>query len=301
VIAGLSVLTLLLVTGGTFAGFKLIDSYDSVSSPMSRPTVRKSEAPIPVLPDPTVTVTATPVPDLVRLRQNKLYTAGKVPTVACKEPSIKPTSQSSVLKYYNALLPCLNRAWQPLVTKAGYEFRAPKIVLQSKQSTKPCERQNKDVTGYYCDTSEALSIPWQSVVKNHKSDPQGARTWMMTSFASLYGHHVQELTHILPATLSRQGWAKTEPEKLEWNRRRQLQAICLASAFLGANKEPLGLTGSRLELWEYQMKNSGDDNEPKEPRTHGSRKSNWLWTSAAFKSANPASCNTYTASATKVS
>ncbi|MFG1814508.1 neutral zinc metallopeptidase [Kribbella sp. NPDC049174] len=300
VIAGLSVLTLLLITGGTFAGFKLIDSYGSVDSPMSRPTVRKSEAPLPVPADPTVTVTVTPVPDLVRLRQNKLYTAGKVPSVTCKEPSIKPTSQSAILRYYNALLPCLNKAWAPVVRKAGYDFRPPKIVLQSNQApTSSCSGEAE--TAYYCSGDESININWKNDLSNYNEDKLAARVWMMDTLAHEYGHHVQEMTEIITASFSRQGWAKTKDEKLEWSRRRELQASCLAAVFLGANKQSLGLTGAKQELWEWQVQHSGDEYNPKKVRDHGSRKNHWVWGGPAFKSASPASCNTFAAPASKVS
>ncbi|MGW1346547.1 neutral zinc metallopeptidase [Kribbella sp. NPDC002412] len=300
VIAGLSALTLVLLTGGTVAGFQLINSYDSVDSPMARPSVKKTEAPLPVPADPTVTVTVTPVPDLDRLRKNKLYTVGKVASVNCKEPAVKPNTQSAILNYYKALLPCLNKAWEPVVTKAGYEFVPPKIVLQSKQApASTCTGEAE--TAYYCPADHAIAIDWQDDLKNYKEDPLAARVWMMDTMAHEYGHHVQELTHILNAAWSRKGWAKTQAEKLEWSRRTELQATCLGALFLGANKKSMGLSGEKLEMWEWQTQHSGDEYNPKKVRDHGSRKNQWLWASPAFKSTATASCNTYTAAAKKVS
>ncbi|MEV0803433.1 neutral zinc metallopeptidase [Kribbella sp. NPDC050281] len=298
IIVTLSVLVVIMLTGATIGGFKLIDSYDNpVANPLARPSVKNTEPPLPVPPDPTVTVTAPVVPDLVRLQKNEIYKAGKVASVACKEPAIKPNSQSAILKYYRAVLPCLNRAWEPLIKKAGYEFEAPGLVLQSKQGQTPCE---KDIGAmFYCDSGVAISINWQLDLENYQEDPLATRVWMLESIASMYGHHVQNMTQMLTADLSRQGWAKTESEKLEWGRRRQLQASCLGAAFLGANKKSLGLTGAKLDSWEDQVKQIGQD--PKEARTHGSPKNNWFWAGPAFKSADPASCNTFTAPAGKVS
>jgi predicted metalloprotease len=300
VIAGLSAFALLLVTGGTIAGFKLINSYDSVDSPMARPTVKKSREPLPIPADPTVTVTVQPVPDLERLRENKLYAAGKIAAVNCKEPAIRPNSQSAILNYYKALLPCLNKAWAPVVKKAGYEFSPPKVVLQSKQvAASTCTGDAE--TAYYCPADHAIAIDWQDDLKNYKEDPLGARVWMMDTMAHEYGHHVQELTHILNAAWSRKGWAKTQAEKLEWSRRTELQATCLGALFLGANKKSMGFTGEKLEMWEWQTQHSGDEYNPKKIPDHGSRKNQWLWAGPAFKSTNLASCNTYTASAKRVS
>jgi predicted metalloprotease len=298
VIAGLSALVLIILTGATVAGFKLINSYDTtVDNPLTQPSVKKSEAPIPTPPDPTVTVTVPPVPDLVRLQKNKIYTVGMVASVNCKEPSIRPTSQSAILKYYQALLPCLNNAWAPLVKRAGYDFRTPRLVLQSKQAKTACQQEKGGM--FYCDSGLAISVNWQQDLANYKAEPLAARMWMLEAISAVYGHHVQNMTQMLTAELSRQGWAKTEAEKLEWNRRRQLQAGCLGAAFLGANKKSLGLTGAKVDAWEEQVKQIGEDS--KEARTQGSSKNNWLWASAGFKSTSPGSCNTFLAPAKKVS
>ena len=298
VIAGLSVLVVLMLTAATIVGFKLIDSYgNTYDNPMARPSVKKSEAPLLTPPDPTVTVTVPSVPDLVRLQKNELYRAGTVASVSCKEPAIKPNSQSAILKYYQAVLPCLNKAWAPLVTKAGYDFKPPGLVLQSKRGKTSCDKETDGM--FYCDSGVAISINWKQDLANYKVDPLATRMWMLYAISAVYGHHVQNMTQMLTAELSRQGWAKTEAEKLQWMRRRQLQAGCLGAAFLGANKNTLGLTGAKFESWEQQVKQVGED--AKEAREHGSSKNNWLWSSAGFKSADPKSCNTFTAPAAKVS
>jgi uncharacterized protein len=302
VIAGLSALVLVMLTGATIAGFKLIDSYGNpVDNPMSRPSVKKSEVPLPTPPDPTVTITKQGVPDTVRLQQNKIYTVGKLPAVHCKEPSIKPNSQSAILTYYRALVPCLNKAWEPLVTKAGYTFRPPKVVLQTNQGASPDTCTGESDVAYYCSDSESINISWKSDLEWYKDDPLGARVWMIDTFAHEYGHHVQQMTEMITASWSRQGWTKSNSMKLEWSRRRELQATCFGAAFLGANKQALGLSGAKLDKWEWETQHSGDEYNPKKVRDHGSKKSQWLWAGPAFQSANPASCNTFTAPATKVS
>jgi predicted metalloprotease len=301
VIAALSALVLVILTGATIAGFKLIDSYgNTVDNPLAQPSVRKSQAPVPILPDPTVTVTVPGIPDLVRLQKNTLYKSGKVATVSCKEPAIKPQSQSEILRYYKALVPCLDKAWEPVLKKSGYPFRAPKVVLQSNQNSSTSCTGELNVA-YYCPADESIYVSWKKDLKYYKDEPLAARVWMIDTMAHEYGHHVQNLTEMLTAADSRGGWAKTKAEELEWSRRTELQAGCLGAAFLGANKKSLGLTGQKLEIWEWETKHSGDEYNPKKVRDHGSRKNHWVWAGPAFKSANPASCNTFTAPAAKVS
>jgi predicted metalloprotease len=299
VIAGLSVLVVLLLTGAAIGGFKLVDSY-GVQRPLSQPSVKKSEPPPLIPPNPTVTVTASVVPDLVRLRQNEIYAAGKLATVSCKEPAIKPDSQSAILRYYRALAPCLDKAWAPVLKKSGYPFRAPKVVLQSSQNTAASCTGEEDVA-FYCPADESIYVSWKEDAKFYKKDPLAARVWMIDTMAHEYGHHVQNLTEMLTAAWSREGWAKTKAEELEWSRRTELQASCFGAAFLGANKKALGLTGRKLDLWEWEVQHSGDEYNPKKIRDHGSRKNYWLWSEPAFKSADPKLCNTFTAPSAKVS
>ena len=183
--------------------------------------MKKSQLPIPIPPDPTVTVTVPSVPDMVRLQQNKLYTVGKLPAVNCKEPAIKPNSQSAILNYYKALLPCLNKAWAPVVKKAGYEFRPPKVLLQTSQvrrrTTAPARRTWRTTAP----PTRPSTSAGRRISRTYKNDPLAARVWMMDTLAHEYGHHVQKMTEILTAPRSpREGWTKTKAMKLEWSRRR---------------------------------------------------------------------------------
>lgn len=238
---------------------------------------------------------------MVRLQKNKIYTSGKVAAVSCKEPAIKPDSQSAILRYYQALLPCLNKAWEPIVKRAGYDFRAPKLRLQTSQATSEDTCTGESDTAFYCGYDESINISWKHDLANYKDSPEGARVWMLDTMAHEYGHHVQEMTEMLTAETSREGWTNSKAMKLEWSRRLELQATCFGAAFLGANKKPLGLSGEKLRLWQWEVQHSGDEYNPKKVRDHGSRKSNWAWSDPGFKSASPASCNTFSAPATKVS
>jgi uncharacterized protein len=154
---------------------------------------------------------------------------------------------------------------------------------------------------FYCGADETINMQWQDTPKSYREDPMPTRVDMMDTLAHEYGHHVQMLTNILISSESREGWTKSSAAKLEWSRRLELQASCFGAAFLGANKQSLGFRGEQLRFWEYQVQHSGDEYDPKKVRDHGSRKNQWLWGGAAFKSANPKSCNTYTAPAKKVS
>ncbi|MEV6282686.1 neutral zinc metallopeptidase [Kribbella sp. NPDC051770] len=298
VLVSAAVVGVVALIGAAILGYRAMDTFDTVANPLANPSAKQTEVPL-APPRPTVTVTATPVPDAVRVKQNGLYKAGKVAAVNCTAPAVKPSTEAAALRFYQAILPCLNRAWAPLVRKAGYEFRPPKVVLWAKGQTS-CTGEPTDVA-FYCGDAETITMRGDQDSKLFRQDATSGRIHAMDTLAHEYGHHVQMLTNILISSSSRKGWAKTEPAKLEESRRLELQASCLGAAFLGANKTALGITGQRLETWEWQTKHSGDEYNPKKVRDHGSRKNNWLWSGASFKTTNPASCNTFTAPAAKVS
>lgn len=300
-IAAFCAITLLAVSGGAFASMKLIDSYDNlVDNPLAGPTVKSSgEAQRAPAPEPTVTVTVKPVPDAVRVKQNKLYSAGRLASLNCKEPSVKPANKAAMLRFYRAVLPCLNRTWAPLVRKAGYEFREPTLVMYDKRARSACSGETD--LAFYCGSDETITMQWARDLAIYKKDKLFARVSMMDTLAHEYGHHVQMLTHIMISSDSREGWATTKAAKLQERRRLELQASCFAASFLGANKKSLPLTGHRLNAWQYLARHSGDEYNPSKVRDHGSRKNNWLWAEPAFQSANPKSCNTFAAPAARVS
>jgi predicted metalloprotease len=109
-----------------------------------------------------------------------------------------------------------------------------------------------------------------------------------------HGHHLQQLLSI-PTSYQEEPVTKAE---LEESRRHELQASCFGFAFLGANRTALGLSGY-LEFVLEDLAETGD--EPGEPRDHGSAQNSLAWSRAAFASKSPASCNTFSAPAGKVS
>lgn len=295
----LSALALVVVAGAAVTGYQVIDSFDrTVANPLAKPTVRSSAKPVPIPPPPTVTETVQPVPDAVRLQKNGLYGVGKLASVNCALPKVKPDSKTNVLRFYQAVMPCLHETWEPLVLKAGYPFRQPKLVLATKTGGGACSGKSTDWVAYYCGADETMTMKWEQTVKYYKQDPVTAVN-LLTTIAHEYSHHVQLLTNILVSSASQEGWAKTKAAELEWSRRLELQADCLGAVFLSANKKALDLQGERLRFWVYGTKNGGDD--PKKDRDHGSRKSAEYWATRGFATADPASCNTYTAPAAKVS
>ncbi|MEV6413507.1 neutral zinc metallopeptidase [Kribbella sp. NPDC051718] len=296
----ISALALVIVAGGTIAAYAKIDSFgNEVTNPLADPSIKPSEGPQSVAPNPTVTVTIPAVPDEVRLQKNKLYTVGKLRSVNCALPKVKPNSKANVLRFYQAMMPCLAQTWEDLVLEADYPFRQPKLALVVKGTTPACGGDLPD-TSFYCPNDETIYMRWEDEVKFYKRNPN-AVVDLVRTVAHEYGHHVQQLTNIMISSQSQEGFAKSKAAELEWSRRLELQASCLGSNFISANQKSLGLVGEKMEFWKILSKNIGDELTKKKIRDHGSSKNYRFWSDQGFKTANPASCNTYTAPPAKVS
>jgi predicted metalloprotease len=296
-IAGIVAAALVVVGGGVTVAAKVLSSYDElVQNPLSAPSLRTPKPGGGPAPDEP---TATPTPDLVVQQKNKLYSTGKLAPSKCKEPPYRPTSKENVKAYYQTLLVCLNKAWEPNVRKAGYEFHPPKLVIFDEGDETACGPT--DQAAQYCDADDgSVQMPWQDAVKDYRMNKAQTRVNMANGLAYVYGHHVQNLTGIWQAWTNRRDEAPNEAAKLLENRRSALQAACFSSVYLGADKASFPLQGQLLEAWRYASRHSGDEDSKDKVHDHGSRKSVELWMQRGFTGTDPASCNTFAATADKV-
>ncbi|MEV5963170.1 neutral zinc metallopeptidase [Kribbella sp. NPDC051952] len=285
------VVLIALVGGGCSGARPARERPSSVSTPrsISKPVVTATVAPAPpatkkprpATPSPTRRAPVIKDPVLVR---NKLYGVGKVRAAACALPADVAKSDAALTSYGKALVACMNRAWAPLITRSGSAFRPAKIVAND---TGVCTEPPS--TAFYNSEFETICIDWDSYCV------ENAASWrtvqLQTDLAHEYGHHLQLLTGIMDNyDLDTPSWAQLEHE-----RRLELQASCLGAAFVAAHRNALAFTNWRLNEWEQIVTTTGDDNAPTGPRDHGSRTSYSYWNHRGFRSADPSSCNTFTA------
>jgi predicted metalloprotease len=297
-----AVVALLAVVAGVRFGSGLVDfgKLGLGATPMAD----SPAASTPPRSTPSVSVRPTPaepfVPDAALVR-NKLYSAGRLASAGCAEPSQRLTSKAAVLKYAQAMLPCLNKSWAPLVRRAGYEFQAPAVVVFTRKVDWDCTSRFTRDRAFYCTAQKTIFVSWEDYVAAYRYDSLDARVDLLQTVAHEYAHHVQWLVAILATSDNRQNWAASKAAGLLESRRLELQASCLGAAYIGANASALGVKGRKLTVWNYEAKHLGDEYDPDKIRYHGSRKNHWRWMGPAFKSADPKSCNTFTAPTAKVS
>jgi len=234
-----------------------------------------------------------------------LYATGALTTVGCREPQVALSTQQAVKAYYANLVGCLNRTWAGKIKAAGDTFAAPRVLFWSGEIQAPCAGGSSEA--FYCDASRTLYLKFDDDIKlwTRAADPSNrafARMWVTYTAGREFGHHLQQLTGISAAARQLEYDAPDRETKLELSRRVELQASCLGTAFMGANKVPYGINGLDLTIYRrYVEAQTGDENSRGGPRDHGARASHQYWTARGFNTLNSANCNTFTASASKVS
>jgi uncharacterized protein len=256
-----------------------------------------------VAPTATPTVSAAPVrvpvgrvvqaPEPVKdgfLLDNQMYRSGEIAAVSCSLPTAKLANKQAMIRYANAFVACLDRAWGPVITRAGFDFARPSAVYSSPAgTTTDCAVMDKEYYGLYCSSNHGIYFNWPEYVVEGASqeDTRASVQWLI---AHEYGHHVQELTGILDQYGERYSSARdAAQEKVEENRS-EMQAHCFAAAFFGANQEAFRIRGDRLDHYGHPGYDRRDDDMVNFDR----------WLRQAFKAKGPSGCNTWAAPAGSV-
>nr|SBO99139.1 similar to metalloprotease [Nonomuraea gerenzanensis] len=233
------------------------------------------------------------------LTKNKLYKTGKLGVTACEEPEVTSGTVDEAKIYFEAVMECLDKAWSPVVKKAGYRFSRPKLTVLTKVGEKmgPCGRFPAGAQAVYCPQVRSIYFLLSDNVVEEPSDLA-----LMQVLAHEYGHHIQQLTGIMKAADVAILKNRSESRALEALRRTELQAQCLSASFVGRVWNSLGrpdtdwtilLKGSHNPVASLGVRNSGDE-------THASQASNKYWLERGFKAQSADVCNTWTAPSRRV-
>lgn len=309
----------LVAAGGVFLVVKLTQGGDGptatapVATESSTPEPTTTSAPTSAVPSrtvappprPTTTTTTTKVtpPKPVQTvnpatfnATHRLYKAGVMRTVNCKQARTGLGNGSQALAYFKAIKTCLDRAWPKQVAASGGRYRSPGLIVWGGSVTTPCG--SGVGRSFYCPTTHTIYMESPSIVSFYKQNPTFGRMVGTFTMAHEYAHAVQWMTG-LGVAYEKLRYDTSAAGALQLSRRLELQASCLGNVFLGANRGSYGITGYAYQMWLYDVNNSGD--RPPYPRDHGSTTNHGAWSRTAFQSRNPASCNTWAASPARVS
>ncbi|MFC3449784.1 neutral zinc metallopeptidase [Amycolatopsis speibonae] len=254
-----------------------------------QPTVSSSA------PAPTGSPSATPPAEVPTRKYetaaNPLVAPGAtMPKVTCELPKLRGTKEK-LEEFYRALIPCLERAWHPVLTQVG-EPRIPVSVNAEDVKNTACglPPPPDEALGFYCSDGTTIFVPLPRQLERGGPD----LLTQLFLLAHEYGHHVQEQSGILSKhDLLYDEADGDQPKILELSRRLELQADCFSSMFL-ANAAGRGSIGAGLIS---QLKQSTFDDSD----THGSSKSAALWQKRGLNAKDTSACNTFAAPASEVS
>ncbi|MFC6087243.1 neutral zinc metallopeptidase [Sphaerisporangium aureirubrum] len=247
-------------------------------------TAHAAPASSPALP-------AYPVKNASTLTRNALYATGRLPATSCPEHPVRAGSAASVRSYLLPLVKCLDATWKAQFAKARLPFTPPKVRFITRPEKACGEKWGKNVQAIYCNPTRQIVMLLDRAVVSSPED-----LFLMDVIAHEYGHHVQNVTGMwrelgrLPS--------RGKAEYYEQTRRHELQAECLAGAFIGSVWQSLDRTD---EDWDDLLdidRRSGD--EQSKVRDHGKGRNIANWLNRGYKAAGPSACNTWIASSTMV-
>lgn len=261
---------------------------------------------------PPTTTSAMPLPTgEAALGQNRIFAnfdAGLAKQTC--NPVGWPSDEVAAQIFYQAALQCLDDAWKPFITAAGFEFRNATVSVPTGDvmttpcgtySTSPGQNPARYCSGNLPDgtLSETIYMPLAGMPAERYGDKA---IIYLAMFAHEYGHHIQSLlgTGSEETRLKDAAGAQSE-QGLEVARRHELQAQCFSGMFVGSIVE----TGGRFTVADYQI--ALDDNadrgdwNPNAPRDHGTKAHFGGWWDQGYRLNKIGECNTWLAPSSDVS
>jgi uncharacterized protein len=226
------------------------------------------------------------------LAPTPLHRTGALPVSSCPEEAISAGGIPRPREYLRALVHCMDATWSAHFRRAGLAYRAPAVRFAEEPVERICGVPwPSGAAAFYCTTDKTLVLPLQGHWIEGRED-----LYPFKVAAHEYGHHVQQWAGL------RRGYerrAAARPARTEeYGRRYELQADCLAGAFIGSVWDSLGRTTQDWSALVDATRAAGDEEGR---RSHGTGASRAHWLRRGFTAASPSACDTWSAPAGRVS
>ncbi|MER6583301.1 neutral zinc metallopeptidase [Nonomuraea sp. NPDC001023] len=226
------------------------------------------------------------------LTKNPLYKAGKFALKTCEEPYAASADVEVFRRYVEEVSLCLDKAWGPLLTKAGLRYTKPEVVLSYGERVKTsCGIYAPDATdSVYCTNTKTIHM----MVSDYGLKGEIDKPQLLEALSAGYAIHVQNVAGIMNAV------AKTmkklsKRDALALQSRYTLQTLCFSGAFTGSVWDSLGHTREHGQDY-YIDRHVIDGNFA----GFGKASNRVYWIRRGFESESPSVCNTFTAPAARV-
>ncbi|WP_018657498.1 neutral zinc metallopeptidase [Actinomadura flavalba] len=240
------------------------------------------------------------VPPREAATASRLYRTGELRPVQCRLPALTG-EPGSMRGFMDELSDCLDASWTGQFDRGGLRYAPPRRVFWEQPGRSPCgSYPSPGASAFYCPANNTMYVGLRHVVEASAGESLRNYAVFARVVAHEYGHHVQDRAGIL-AYGHRQMERAAPAARTETSRRIELQAQCLAGAFLGAERATLPLTRRQYAAMMADVRSRGDDRKPAAERDHGSGRNYAGWLAEGVRSRGPAACNTWVVDSARVS
>lgn len=295
-IGGLGAFTALAVVATV--GVVVLARYPGPAVPAAFPTLapHRAAAPSPTAVTPAVGSRLPPLPGQAApvTRAHPLYRVGALPAVDC--PARRTRDAADMHRLFLAVGACLDRAWRPVLARAGLPWRSPRYRLSGTPVKGPCGSFPNASGAMYCGDNATIYLDVALMRRTQNGVDYRLNEVYTSVLAHEYGHHVQQLTGVMTG-YGRQ-WAKLADWRTRnpLTRRLELQANCFSGLFVAAvaDSYPIDARQRRRVLWnQYHI---GDDHLPASQRDHGSYRHSGQWFQRGLDRGRLDACDTWSPS-----
>lgn len=199
--------------------------------------------------------------------------------------------------------------WSEIFGEAGQRYRAPRLVIFSRATQSACGFAQSAMGPFYCPPEQAVYLDtsfFQDLQRKLGACPTGSKTCEFSQayvIAHEIGHHVQNLTGILPKVQQAQR-AMSQRDRNALQVRVELQADCFAGVWANRQqKQKEFLDPGDVDAALQTAAAIGDDMLQRRSRgivvpdsfTHGTSDQRKRWFQTGFKTGSVSACNTFSA------
>lgn len=251
----------------------------------------------PPLPEPETYDEATQL-----LQANPLYQQSVPRPVRCEmtEINVETASDAELQSHLNDMMACLMRVWEPPLKAAGFQAVRPSVTVYSRSVSTKCGKLPMN-NAVYCGADQQVYYAndlWEVVPRSLRS----SRFITESVVAHEFGHAVQARTAIL---ISEAAWAEksSKSKSLEFSRRLEVQADCMAGMFLGSIAQSTQMNQAELDNVPKLFRSFGDDvatGRADYIGNHGSGANRSAWASKGLANTQVGTCNSFSAPSSTV-
>lgn len=201
--------------------------------------------------------------------------------------------------------------WTEIFRESGQRYRAPRLVIFSRATNSACGYAQSAMGPFYCPPEQAVYLDtsfFQDLQRKLNACPAGSKTCEFSQayvIAHEIGHHVQNLTGILPKVAQAQRGA-SQRDRNALQVRVELQADCFAGVWANRQqKQRAFLDPGDVDAALQTATAIGDDTLQRRSQgavvpdsfTHGSAAQRKKWFQTGFETGDVNQCNTFAAGA----